>query len=198
MLPKKKFRIGITGGIGSGKSFFCQLLEERGVPIFDTDGEAKKEMRENHQIHEALRDLIGPNAVGKDGSTNKEAVRNFLSASIENARKVDAIVHPAVRHRLLDWMAGQEASIIAVESALLFESGFCDLIDFTVFVSAPKETRIQRVMKRNGLSREKVEAIMALQMSDSEKRGLCDFVVNNDGSQMLIPQLEKLLLRLHF
>lgn len=198
MLPKKKFRIGITGGIGSGKSFFCQLLEERGVPIFDTDGEAKKEMRENHQIHDALRSLIGPNAIGKDGSTNKEAVRIFLSASIENARKVNAIVHPAVRHRLLDWMAGQEASIIAVESALLFESGFCDLVDFTVFVSAPKEIRIQRVMQRNGLSREKVEAIMALQMSDSEKRGLCDFVVNNDGSQMLIPQLEKLLLRLHF
>lgn len=179
-------RIGITGGIGSGKSYVCQRLIARGYEVYDCDSAAKRLMLTSPEIRQQLTALIGPDTY-VDHQFNKAAVARFLLASEDNAHAIDAIVHPAVFRDFeasgLKWM----------ESAILFESGAFRLVDKTIIVTAPEELRIQRVMQRDGISREKVLEWMAHQLPQEEVRHKADFEIINDGEADLDKQIDELL-----
>ena len=184
-------KTGITGGIGSGKSYVCRLLEQQGVEVYDCDSNAKRLMRKDEHLRQQLKELIGPDAYVTDSTgiekLNKAAVAQFLLASDDNAKAVDNIVHPAVFDDFIN--SGMEW----VESAILFESGLYKLVDRVVVVTAPEETRIERVMRRDNISREKAIEWMERQWPQEELIKMADYEIINDGLQPLMPQVLKLL-----
>lgn len=190
-----KVRLGITGGIGSGKSFFSKLLIKRGIPVFDSDFEAKRLMLTDDEIISSLKSLLG-DAVYLNGGINKPLLASFIFASAENASKVNSIVHPSVKKEFVRWADQCFSSghdIVAVESAILFEAGFNDIVDKTVMVHAPLETRIDRVIERDNTTREKVLERIKSQMDDDVKISMSDFVIENDGRFSLDSQTDSLI-----
>lgn len=183
MMPMK---IAITGGIGSGKSYVCRLLEEKGIRIYDCDSAAKRLMRTDSLLQQQLTGLIGPDTY-MDGVLNKAAVASFLLQSKANAHAIDAIVHPAVerdfRQSGYQWM----------ECAILFESGFHRLVDRVVVVTAPQQVRLQRVMARDHISREKALQWMQQQLPQEEVVRRAHYCISNDGIEPLEPQMQRLL-----
>ena len=177
-------RIGVTGGIGSGKSYVCRLIEQRlGVEVYDCDSAAKRLMRTSPQLRQQLTELIGPDTY-VDDKLNKAVIAQFLLASHENARAIDRIVHPAV-------FADFEASGLQwVESAILYESGLDQMIDRVIVVTAPEEVRIERVMRRDGITAEKARQWIARQLPQEELLSRADYEIVNDGLQPLVPQLD--------
>ena len=180
-------KIAITGGIGSGKSYVCRLLEARGIRIYDCDSAAKHLMRTSPLIRQQLTALIGPDAYLADGQLNKACVAQFLMASEANKQAINAIVHPAVAEDFtqsgLQWM----------ECAILYESGFDCLVDRVIAVTAPEEVRIERIMKRDGISRQKAMEWMAQQWTQEELVKRADAVILNDGIVPLVSQIERIL-----
>jgi dephospho-CoA kinase len=181
-------KIGIAGGIGSGKSYVCQALRQRGYEVYDCDAAAKRLIRTSPDIRRELTALIGPDTYDAEtGEFNKAAVARFLLASEANAQAIDAIVHPAVFRDFeasgLDWL----------ESAIMFESGINRLMDIVIAVVAPKELRIQRVMERDHISREKVLEWMSRQYPQREVIQRADFVLVNDGKANIEHQLNKII-----
>lgn len=197
--------IGITGGIGSGKSFVCKLLEQSGIPVFYTDDEAKLEMRDNTEIHRELVKLIGSSAISPDGKPVKAVLSEFICQSNENAERVNRIVHPLVKQRALRWKQSffsrvgavlSSPIIVVIECAILFESGFQDLCDKTITVAAPLQTRVDRVCHRDNISPQKAIEWINLQMPQEEKILRSDFCINNDGATPIEPQLREILAQL--
>ena len=189
-------KIGITGGIGSGKSYVCQRLIARGYEVYDCDSAAKRLMRSSPEIREQLTALIGPDTYlevkdekgeAREYTLNKKKVAEFLLVSEDHAKAVDAIVHPAV---FRDFEA---SGMTWMESAILFESGAYRLVDKTIVVTAPEEVRIQRVMQRDGISREKVLEWMNRQLPQEGVRRRADFEIVNDGEADIEKQLNKIL-----
>ena len=189
-------KTGITGGIGSGKSYVCRLLQKRGYEVYDCDNAAKRLIRTSPEIRRELTDLIGPDAYFEERGRrkeeggyilNKKAVAEFLLASEENAHAIDRIVHPAVFQDFID--SGMEW----MESAIIFESGIYRLVDRIIVVTAPEEVRIQRVMQRDGISREKVLEWMGRQLPQDIVRERADYEIVNDGEADLDRQLDALL-----
>ena len=179
-------KTGITGGIGTGKSYVCQRLKRHGIEVYDCDTAAKRLIRTSPEIRSRLTALIGDDAyIGQ--ALNKAAVARFLLASEENAKAIDAIVHPAV------FQDFEESGMQWMESAIMFESGIFRLVDRIVVVTAPEEVRIQRVMQRDGISREKVEQWMQRQWPQDEIRQRADYEIVNDGIADIDAQIEKLL-----
>lgn len=193
MLSKNTISLGLTGGIGSGKSYVCSLLAQRGIPIFDTDSEARKEMFENRNIHISLQTLLSASPLLPDGSLNKPLISSYIRGGDEHACQVNEIVHPFVRQRFRRWMEAQHVPIVVMESALLFESHFDDEVTNTVCVTAPLELRLHRVMARDGKSREETLRWMSLQMPEDEKLRKADYVIINNEKEPLMPQVDSLL-----
>lgn len=190
-------KIGITGGIGTGKSYVCRLLKQRGIEVYDCDEAAKRLIRTSPIIYKGFCQLIGPDAflcqTDKDEHTlNKAAVTRFLLQSDTHAQAINDIVHPAVFRDF------EESGIQWMESAILFESGINRLVDKVVMVSAPDEVRINRVMSRDHISREKVMQWMQRQWSQEKVRQLSDFEIVNDGIQPLEPQIETIIKQLAY
>lgn len=183
---ERPLRVALTGGIGSGKSYVCRILSERGIAVYDCDAAAKRLMRSSESIRLQLTHLIGEEAyVGE--CLNKAAVARFLMESEENTRKVNAIVHPAVG---LDFVA---SGLEWMECAILFESGFDRYVDRVVCVTAPREVRLARVMHRDGISREAASAWMEKQMPQQDVLALSDYEIVNDGQRDVPSQVEHLL-----
>lgn len=181
-------RIGITGGIGSGKSYVCHLLAQRlGVPLYDCDREAKRLMHSSPELRRQLRELVGAEVYDADGHLDKAVMSRYLFADAVHAARVNAIVHPAVKADFLAW-AAQQTTDVLMESAILVEAGFRDIVDCLIVVDAPQELRIRRAMQRDGASREQVEARIRQQMSAEELRKSADVIIVNDGRD-LAPQL---------
>lgn len=180
-------KIGITGGIGSGKSYVCRLLEQRGYTVYDCDSAAKRLIRTSPFIRRRLTALIGPHTYLADGSLNKSAVAEYLLASEDHTHNIDRIVHPAVFRDFIqsgmEWM----------ESAIIYESGIYRLVDRVIVVTAPEELRIQRVMARDEISREKVLEWMSRQLPQDEVRQRADFEIVNDGVSDLQQQLDTII-----
>ena len=172
-------KTGITGGIGSGKSYVCQLLKARGIEVYDCDQAAKRIIRTSEKVRQQLLQLIG--------SLEKADIARFLLESEANAKKIDAIVHPAVFHDF------ETSGMQWLESAILYESGMDKLVNRVIVVTAPQEVRIQRVMQRDGISREKVLEWMSRQWSQDEIRQRADYEIINDGQADLNEQIEQLL-----
>lgn len=185
--------IAVTGGIGSGKSYISALLEERGIPIYNADNESKRLTVSDAEIRKGLVDLLGEE-VYLDGALNKPLLASYLFASTEHAAKVNAIIHPRVKADFRRWVeAHQKDEIVGLESAILYESGFDDVVDAVVAVYAPEALRLERAMKRDGATEAQIRARMAAQMNEEEKRDRAHFVVLNDGSIPLSIQLDKLI-----
>ena len=172
-------KIGITGGIGSGKSYVCKKLEARGIQVYDCDSAAKRLIRTSTELQQQLKTLVG--------SLEKSDVAKFLLASERNAKAIDAIVHPAVFRDF------EESGLQWMESAILYESGAYRLVDKAVVVTAPEEVRIQRVMQRDGISREKVLEWMSRQLPQDEVRRRADFEIINDGIADIDKQIEEII-----
>ena len=193
-----QIRLGITGGIGSGKSYVAQMLQARwDVPVYDCDSEAKRLTAESDDIRTALTQLVGDH-LWQQGQMQKPVLAAYLFASPEHAVQVNAIIHPAVRRDFLCWAdAHNRSPVVAIESAILCESGFHTLVDSILLVDAPLEVRLQRAMLRDGASRRQVMARMARQDS-AQARQLARFTVTNDGGndQLLQACLESIVTQL--
>ena len=203
-------RLGITGGIGAGKSYVARLLtKDFGIPVYDCDREAKRIMMEDEIIRTGLQRLVGEEAYLPDGALNRAAVAQYLFASPENAAQVNALVHPVVKADVRRWFQELEEQVVppqvaAVESAILVETGFLDVVDVLLMVEAPASLRMGRVQERDGATSQQVSARMAAQTSDEQRfrqasRPMADaqghvvdtFMIINDGRD-LIPQLSAL------
>ena len=184
-----KHRVAITGGIGSGKSYVCQLLKQQGIDIYDCDQAAKWLMHTSQQLRQELTSLIGPDTY-INNVLNKAAVAQFLLTSPQNAEAINAIIHPAVANDFIqsgmEWM----------ECAILYESGFDRLVDTVIVVTAPEDVRIRRIMHRDGISSEKAKEWMGRQWPQEEVQRRADFEIRNDGQQPLLPQIEIILQQL--
>lgn len=189
-------RIGITGSIGAGKSFIAQKIKQRGIPIYDTDREAKRLMMLSEEIRSKLIKLLGNEAYSSSGEFNKRLIASYLFASEDNARRINAIVHPAVKTDFLRWTASQESQTIGMECAILFESGFDKLTNAVIVVSAPTALCISRAMLRDGCSKEEVMRRMALQMPDNERCAKTPYVIMNDGKTRIDECISEILARI--
>lgn len=179
-------KIGITGGIGSGKSYVCKRLARYGIEVYDCDAAAKRLIRTSPVIRRKLTELIGPDTY-IDGQLNKAAVAQFLLQSEANAKAIDAIVHPAV------FKDFEESGMHWMESAIMYESGIYRLVDKVIVVTAPLEVRIGRVMQRDGISREKVLQWMQRQWAQEEVKQRADYEIVNDGIADIDKQVERIL-----
>ena len=180
--------IAITGGIGSGKSYVCQLLEKHGIKVYDCDAAAKRLMRTSATLRQQLRQLVGPQ-VYRGCILQKRVLAEFLLASEANKQAVNEIVHPAVACDFI------ESDYQWLESAILFDSGFHRRVSFSfvVCVSAPEDVRVQRIMARDGISEAKALEWIHRQMSQEQVEAQSDFVIVNDGVAPLEPQVDKLI-----
>lgn len=172
--------VGITGGIGSGKSYLCRRLEAAGFPVFYCDDEARRLMRTDRALQACLSALVGCELF-PDGILCKPLLREYLHQSPSHAGRVDAIVHPRVARAFTEWCAAREdsAACLVMECALLFESGFDRLVHLAIAVTAPLPLRIQRVMQRDGVDSATVGRWIALQMSDDERARRAALVYDN-------------------
>ena len=181
--------VAITGGIGSGKSYVCHLFGERGIRVYDCDSAAKRLMRNSHQLQERLTRLIGSDTY-IDGQLNKAAVASFIMQNDNNVKAVNAIVHPAVAEDFF------ESDYTWMETAILYDCGFDRYADIVIAVVAPIETRISRIMQRDGISRDKALEWIAKQMDQQEVQRRADYVVINDGILDLAPQIERIITKI--
>lgn len=188
--------IAITGGIGSGKSYVSSLLEAQGIPIYNADNESKRLTSTDETIRQGLVALLGEE-VYQNGNLNKTLLASYLFACPENARRVNAVIHPRVKADFRRWLQEhQDCEVVGLESAILFEAGFDDTVDAVVMVYAPERLRLQRAMQRDGATEEQIRRRMSAQMDDEEKRRRSHYVVMNDGSLPLDGQLRDLLAQL--
>lgn len=179
-------RIGITGGIGSGKTYVCQRLKERGISIYDCDSAAKKLIRTSPHIRQQLTALVGPHAYMGE-QLNKEAIATFLLQSDANQKAINDIVHPAVAD---DFIA---SGMQWMECAILFESGFNRLVDIVIAVRAPEEVRIQRVCSRDSILPQKAKEWMQRQWNQDKVTAAAQYVIDNDGIANLDTQIDTIL-----
>lgn len=185
--------VAITGGIGSGKSYVSAILEQRGIPVYNADNEAKRLTTSDIGIRNGLIALLGEE-VYVNGGLNKPLLASYLFSSSENAARVNAIIHPRVKEDFKRWLGEQsEKEIAALESAILYEAGFEDTVDTVLMVFAPRELRLKRAMKRDSATREQIESRMSAQMDEEEKCRMADFVVYNDGTLSLDEQLTSVI-----
>ena len=189
-------KIGITGGIGSGKTYVCKIISSLGFPIYDCDTRAKELMSSNKALISSIKQLIGTDSYNNDGSINKEVIAGFLFANKANADKMNQLVHPAVKNDFLQWASEQQSEIVFMESAILFESKFNDVVDHTVAIYAPAEIRLKRAIQRDNTTKEKIESRMRQQLTEQEISWLSDFQINNDGKANVHEQVLELLSKL--
>ncbi|AXT50112.1 dephospho-CoA kinase [Aquimarina sp. BL5] len=183
--------IGLTGGIGSGKSTVAKMFAELGVPIYIADDEAKKLMNEDVGVKNHIIDLLGVNSY-----TEQELNRSFIADKVFNNKelleKLNAIVHPAVATHFTKWKSKQKSEYVIKEAAILFENDSYRQCDYTILVTAPKEIRIERVLKRDNTTRLQVLARMKNQWEDSKKTPLADFVIINTNLEETWLQIKKI------
>ena len=186
-------KIGITGGIGSGKSTVCELFRLYGIPIFDADTEAKKLNDTSPTICEKLTQLFG-NDLYENNCLNRQKLASLIFTNTENLRKVNAIIHPEVATHFKKWASEQKnAPFVIIETAILFEASFNKLVDKTITVYASEKTRMERIAKRDNVSIAQIKARMSSQLSEEEKIRLVNFVVINDNRESLVAQVEALM-----
>ncbi len=176
-------KVGVTGGIGSGKSRLCHLLSERGVACYDSDRRARELMSSDSALKEAIVDLFGGEAYGSAGELNRAYLGAEVFSDPAKREALNGVVHPAVKRDFVVWCEEQasrgDAAYVLLESAILFGSGLEEYVDYTVAVLAPEEIRLERVVTRDGSTLEQVKARMAAQMSDDELHQRADYTIVN-------------------
>ena len=181
-------KIGITGGIGSGKTTVAKVFEVLGIPVYYADDEAKRLMNTDEKLKEKIQLQFGNN-VYKDGKLDRKHLSEIVFNNPEKLQLLNALVHPATLKDAEKWMQAQSTTYSLKEAALIFESGAHEHLDYVIGVTAPAPLRILRTMQRDGITREEVLARMDKQMDETIKMKLCDFVIKNDEQEMLLPQV---------
>ena len=209
------FRLGITGGIGSGKSGVAGLLRTMGIPVYDCDSEARRLMNSSASIRQGLIALVGPevyinrstgvqecrsadNSMSTGSPTlNRRLLADYMFGHPERIAAVNALVHPAVREDFRQWTRRHASQpLVALESAILFEAGMKDDVDAVVLVYTPIDERVQRTMARDGITEQAVRARLASQMTDEAKLPLADYVIHNADADAITPQVMQLIERI--
>lgn len=185
--------LGVTGGIGSGKSYVCSILAQQGAPIFYADDAAKQIMRTHSAVQEELCALLGSEVYDAEGHLVKSVVAAYLCQGEAHCQRVNAIVHPRVEEAWREFVAQHaDAPIIYMECALLFEVGWQRLVDKSLLVTCPEEERIARIMERDHIDHTTALKWIALQMPETEKQQLADIAIVNDGKADVAAQLRTL------
>lgn len=186
-----KYKIGITGGIGSGKSTVCHLLADMGVAVYDSDTRAKTLMNENEALRKALVEAFGEECYTPEG-LNRAYLASQVFGNEEALQRLNAIVHPAVREDFRAWAEQQRGTYVVLESAILFEAGFESEVDSTLAVLAPLEERVRRTIERDGSDRDTVLKRIAHQMSDEELHKRANHTLVNLRMDYLESDVEQL------
>ena len=181
-------KVGITGGIGSGKSLIARMFEVLGVPVLHADEVAKYLMQHDADLMASIRLLFG-NEVYQNGRLNRPFLASVVFADKAKLEQLNGLVHPAVLHYGKEWAGQQNAPYILKEAAIFFESGSYKEMDKMIGVYAPFELRLQRAMQRDNTTAETVKQRMAQQMDEEEKMKRCDYIIRNDGSAPVIEQV---------
>ncbi|MFN5023684.1 MAG: dephospho-CoA kinase [Chitinophagaceae bacterium] len=180
--------IGLTGGIGSGKSTVAKIFAQLGIPVLDADATAKAIMNEDRSVKTKLIELFGEDAY-KENQLNRPYIAQIVFEDAFKLQQLNAIIHPITIQYAKEWASKQSAPYVIKEAALFFESGSSEGVEKIIGVTAPKHIRIQRVMQRDQMTRENVIKRMEHQLEDSLKMKLCDWVIQNDDMHLLIPQI---------
>ncbi len=181
--------IGITGGIGSGKTTVARIFALLGIPVYSADDAAKEIMVKDPLLVQQIKDHFGPEAYFDDGTLNRSFISNIVFNDKEQLAALNAMVHPATIRDSEEWAARQQAPYVIKEAALMFETESFHHVDKVIVVYAPQALRIHRVMQRDGVDRNAVLARMHKQIDEKIKMKLADYVVYNDEQQMVIPQV---------
>ncbi|MBR6091876.1 MAG: dephospho-CoA kinase [Bacteroidales bacterium] len=184
-------KIGITGNIGSGKSYVCKIFENLGIPVFYSDDETKK-LYLIPSVKELIVNRFGQEVYFDDGTLNRKLLSYHLFKNEEAMKFIESVLYPALNQHFDQWCGQQTSPYVLYESAILFEKNYEKFFDKIIFVSAPEDIRLQRVMKRDDCTEENVRSRMRLQMSEETKISKADFVIYNDGTKAVEPQIETL------
>ena len=183
------YQVGLTGGIGSGKTLVCNVLEKLGVPVYYADSAARRLMNSNADLINKIVGMFG-NEAYKEESINRLYLAEQVFGNPQKLSDLNSVVHPVVREDYNSWAISQkDAPYVVEEAAILFESGANRFMDEIVWVYAPDTLRIKRVMERDGVDEKSVRRRMKYQMDDEERKGLADYIIHNDETEMLLPQI---------
>jgi dephospho-CoA kinase len=199
-MSNNKLKVGITGGIGSGKTTVCKIFEKFGVPVYYADERAKHLMVSRQEIIDKVKEIFGKKAYLPDGSLDRKYIAGIAFNHPEKLRQLNAVVHPAIHRDGNEWHRQQNVPYTLNEAALMVESSGHKRMDVLIVVTAPEELRIKRVMDRDGVSKQAVLERIKNQLPEEEKVNAADFIIENDGKNSLILQvwdLHKKLIELH-
>jgi dephospho-CoA kinase len=185
-------KIAITGNIGSGKTTVSRIFESVGVPVFYADEVAKSLYQKPHVIKSVLNTF--GDTICDDGNIVLKKLASIVFSNPHEMKKLEEIIHPEVKKEFILWASSQhDSKIVIMENAVLFEGGFQTLFDYVIVVACPTELRLERIMKRDGLTRQQVIERMNLQIDENEKIKKADFVIVNDGKEALLPQISEIM-----
>lgn len=184
--------IGLTGGIGAGKSLISKILESLSFPVFNSDLEAKLLVENNLEIKSKIKELLGDKAYTHKGY-NRPYVANIVFQNVEKLELLNSIIHPAVRRSFQEFAQKSDSKLIFNEAAILFETGAFKTFDKTILVCANEELRIKRIVKRDNTSVEEVKSRLAKQWPDAKKRPLADFIIENNETESVLLQLNEII-----
>lgn len=184
------WQVGITGGMGAGKSLICEVFSVLGIPIYGADEKAKHLMQNDPELRDQLTKLLGAGTYRADGTLNRKHVSDRIFGDAFILESLNALVHPAVHRNALQWHENQTAVPYTLkEAALTFESGGYLQLDFVINVECPQEIRIERIRKRDNLSDAEIQARLYRQWTEEQRRALADFSILNDGKNQIVPQV---------
>lgn len=185
-------KVGVTGGIGSGKTTVCRIFGSLGIPVYYADARAKQLVLEDQTLKNGYIRLFGPRVYTNEGLLNRKLIADRLFNDPELLKEVNGLVHPAVRKDFDKWCREQSAPLVIQEAAVLIEGGGYLFMDHVILISAPEELRIERVMSRDGITREMVEQRMKNQWLTEQLREFCDFEISADDQHLITPQVLKI------
>lgn len=185
------FKLGVTGGIGSGKTSVCRVFEVLNIPVFSADRVASEIMETDNSIIDGINTIAGRNLY-LNGKLDRPALSKLIFNDRERLGKVNSLVHPAVFRAFTHWVSLQTSPYVIMEAAILFESGASRLVDKIATIVAPEEERINRIIQRSLLSREQIAERMRNQVDDAERAKHSDFIINNSENDMIIPVIIKI------
>lgn len=193
-MKDRPLQVGITGGIGSGKSLVCRIFAAFGIPVYDADLHARRLMTSDRTLVEQIKNIFGPLSYHSDGTLNRSHLSQLTFGNPEQLRKLNELVHPRVAIDYTQWSeANTQHPYVLREAALLYESGSYSSVDKMIVVSAPEELRIQRTISRDPhRTEDDIKKIMKSQWPEAEKIKRADFVIYNDNNHMVVPQVLEL------
>lgn len=189
-------KVGLTGNIGSGKTWVCQIFSALNIPIYYADLEARNILN-SVQIIDSISKTFGLEVLLSPKEIDRKKLASIVFNNTQELEKLNHLIHPQLRHHFKLWADSQNSKYVIQEAAILFENGFDHLMNKTITISSPKDIRLKRVMERDQLSKEEVLARMNNQWSDEKKENAADYIIYNDGTQMILPQVLKIHLHLN-